>query len=406
MTTVHETTDIEISERARVVDADAHVLEPPRALYELIEPKYRDRAPRLVERDGKEYWEGDLMVRNQSSDKSEEAQRRATGIGGMAGVKRWSDQERFDGGVKFDLNYTEANPGAFNPVERVRVFDEERIDQGVFFPTALLSVQSDPEYATALFRAYNEWLSDFCSHAPGRFFGACAAHLATPETAAAEVRRCAADPHFKAVFLRPNIYIEGTQWWDERYEQFWTACEDSDLPVVFHPLSSDGMRGAGRYFNIHDGSDHRASFLRAPFAHPVDAMFTLGSLISGGVLERHPRLRIGFVECSGGWVVPLLDRLDHRFDHLRQTVTAELTMKPSEYFERQCAIGFDPDEVSLIHGAQQLGADHVMVGSDFPHPDAFYPNFVGMVEDQMGPLTEPERRHVLGDTARVFYRLP
>jgi predicted TIM-barrel fold metal-dependent hydrolase len=285
-------------------------------------------------------------------------------------------------------------------------FEEEGIAQGVFFPTSLLGFNPDVEYAQALARAYNEWLAEFCRFSPQRLFGACATHLGDPEAAAQEVRRCASELGFKAAFLRPCLYIEGTQWWQDVYEPFWRACEECDVAVAFHPLSVDLMPGSARYFRIGDGSEKPGTFLRAPFVHPVDAMFTLGSLICGGVLERHPRLRVGFVECSGGWVVPLLDRLDHRFGHLGQTMRDELSMTPSEYFKRQCWISFDPDEISLAYGAQQLGADRVMVGSDFPHPDAFYPDFVGMVDSRIGALSDEDRRQILGASARAFYKLP
>jgi predicted TIM-barrel fold metal-dependent hydrolase len=388
--------------RVRVVDADCHVLEPPRALYDLIEAKFRDRAPRIVEIDGVEYWEGEPLL---GPAPPGGGRQRASGLAGMAGVARWSDQVSIDGGA-LDLKYTAANPAGFFPGPRLEEFAQEGIDQGVFFPTGLLGYNPDVEYAQALARAYNDWLSEFCRFSPERLFGACATHLADPEAAAREVRRCASDLGFKAAFLRPCLYIEGTQWWQDVYEPFWTACEECDVAVAFHPLSTDAMAGSARYFRIGDGTDPRATFLRAPFVHPVDAMFTLGSLICGGVLERHPRLRVGFVECSGGWVVPLLDRLDHRFDHLGRTMKDDLTMRPSEYFTRQCWISFDPDEVSLAFGAEQLGADRVMVGSDFPHPDAFYPDFVGMVDSRIGSLSADDRRQILGESARAFYRLP
>jgi predicted TIM-barrel fold metal-dependent hydrolase len=304
------------------------------------------------------------------------------------------------------LNYSDANPAGFYPDARLKEFEEEGIEQGVFFPTGLLGFNPDVEYAQALARAYNDWLAEFCSIAPDRLFGACASHLGDPEGAAREVRRCATELGYKVAFLRPCLYIEGTQWWHDVYEPFWRACEDNDVAVAFHPLSTDVMAGTARHFRIWDGRDAAASFLRAPFVHPVDAMFTLGSLISGGVLERHPALRVGFVECSGGWVVPLLDRLDKRYEHLGQTMGEYLKMRPSDYFKRQCWISFDPDEVSLAFSAAEVGADRVMVGSDFPHPDAFYPNFVGMVEHRIGSLNEADHRQILGDSARAFYKLP
>src|SRR5215813_14172781 len=96
-----------------VVDADGHVLEPPTALVDYIDPAYRDRAPRIVARDGKEYWEGDGWFRTGPSP--------ATALAGMAGVARWKDQREVmasDAGP-----YTGANPAGFYPEPRLQVMD-------------------------------------------------------------------------------------------------------------------------------------------------------------------------------------------------------------------------------------------------------------------------------------------
>jgi predicted TIM-barrel fold metal-dependent hydrolase len=382
-----------------VVDADCHILEPPRALHELIDPQFRARAPRIVEVEGVEYWEGDPFFQTGPLDTPQPA----SGVVGMAGVRRWADQSSYTG---TNLKYTDANPAGFFPEARLEEFAAEGIAQGVFFPTVLLRVESDLEYGQALYRAYNDWLSEFCRFSPDRLFGACATHLGDPAEAAKEVRRCATELGMRVAFVRPSLYIDGTQWWDDVYEPFWQACEENDVAVAFHPFTKDALAGSGRHFGLWNNPDPPALFVNVPFGPPVDAMFTLSSLICGGVLERHPGLRIGFVECSGGWAVPLLDRLDQRYEFLGQTMGKYFSMTPSEYFTRQCLISFDPDEPSLAFSAEQLGADRIMVGSDFPHPDAFYPDMLGMVDKQISGLSTDERRCILGESARAFYALP
>src|SRR5438876_10134977 len=88
-----------------VVDADGHVLEPPTALVDYIDPAFKDRAPRIVARDGKEYWAGHTWAHV--------PERPATALAGMAGVARWRDQS--DHTAPEAGPYTRANPAGFYP---------------------------------------------------------------------------------------------------------------------------------------------------------------------------------------------------------------------------------------------------------------------------------------------------
>ena len=113
-----------------VVDADCHILEPPTALYDLIEPKFRDRAPRVIEIDGKQFWEGEPFNKVGGHVSPSQGLAPASGIVGMAGIRRWGDQATYTGG---DLKYTDGNAAGFRPDARLKEFEEEGIDQGVFF---------------------------------------------------------------------------------------------------------------------------------------------------------------------------------------------------------------------------------------------------------------------------------
>jgi predicted TIM-barrel fold metal-dependent hydrolase len=128
-------------------------------------------------------------------------------------------------------------------------------------------------------------------------------------------------------------------------------------------------------------------------------------LIGGGVLERHPGLRVGILEASGGWLVSCLERLDHRFEHLGHTLPDRMKMKPSDYFRRQCWISFDPEEATLELTARLVGANRILIGSDFPHPDAFYPNFVDLLLEAVRNLSTEDQEQILRGSARGFYKM-
>ena len=129
----------------------------------------------------------------------------------------------------------------------------------------------------------------------------------------------------------------------------------------------------------------------------ASAYFTLG-----GICERHPELRVAFLEGTGGWMVPMLERFDHQFKIFGSRDQRTL---PSELFARQCVVSFDPDEVTLAFTAEQLGADKVLWASDYPHPDAKIPGVVKELEEAVSSLPEESRRQVLGASARRFYDL-
>ena len=133
-------------------------------------------------------------------------------------------------------------------------------------------------------------------------------------------------------------------------------------------------------------------------------MHLITGIIAGGKLEKYPNLRFAILESSGGWLISLLERLDHRYEHLGHVVP-HLKMPPTEYFRRQGWISFDPEEATLPLTAQWLGADRIIWGSDFPHPDAFYPNFVEMLNGKIAELTEEEQTQIRGLNAVDFYKI-
>lgn len=93
------------------------------------------------------------------------------------------------------------------------------------------------------------------------------------------------------------------------------------------------------------------------------------ALIEGGVLERHPKLRVGFLEAGCGWLPYWLWRLDEEYKQLAWEVADNVKMKPSEYFRRQCFVAIEPEEPYLEQIIQYIGSDNLLFGSDYPHVD-------------------------------------
>ena len=128
----------------------------------------------------------------------------------------------------------------------------------------------------------------------------------------------------------------------------------------------------------------------------------LAWFVLGGICERHPDLRVAFLEGTGGWMAPMLERFDHQFKIFGSSDQQTL---PSELFERQCVVSFDPDEAALPFTVERLGAERVLWASDYPHPDAKIPGVVKELLDAVAPLPREAQRVVAGGSARAFYRL-
>ncbi|MEI7548665.1 MAG: amidohydrolase, partial [Actinomycetota bacterium] len=95
----------------------------------------------------------------------------------------------------------------------------------------------------------------------------------------------------------------------------------------------------------------------------------LSHLIWGGVLERHPRLKVAFTEQGSGWVVGQIQSMDYTYEgsFLRRDIRDVVRMKPSEYFRRQCWLGSSIFSLAEIEARHDIGVDKIALGMDYPH---------------------------------------
>ncbi|HEX6311040.1 MAG TPA: amidohydrolase family protein [Acidimicrobiia bacterium] len=400
---VTESTEVEL----QFVDADGHVLEHPEKMLEYAPDEYRDRIWHVeTDDDGREWvvWDG-------SRDPA--AVFAYAGTGGMSP----EDQAR---AVAGELRYTEIRPGAFEPEPRLADLDTEGIGQTVLYPTMLLGVagMQDLDLAVAQCRAYNDWLSDFCSAAPDRLFGIAIIPQQDVDAAAAELRRAAEKPNLVGTFIRPNPVIEWKHFHDPVYEPLWRAASDTGWPVGLHPFLAGDVPGAVTGLHLNDVTSPsslaatnrmnlRNIFYTQAIGNPVDMMTSLAFLLAGGVCERFPDLRIIVLETNGGWITPWMERLDHHWKTFGFDVP-DCKRAPSEYFRDQCYISFDADEETLALAAESpyVGDGRIIWASDYPHPDAKFPGTVGELVDNIAGLDAEAQRNIAWRNAQRLYGLP
>jgi uncharacterized protein len=367
-----------------VIDADGHILEPLDLWDKYIDPKFRDRAPRLVKgENGKERLVMDETVVGDGN--------RGIGRIGAVGARQ--------GVVAADtMEYKDGKPGGFDPHARIPDMDADGIDAAFLYPSLGLfsGAIHDPVLAAAVCRAYNRWLADYCKPYPDRLFGVAMLPLQSVELAIDEMRFAKKELGFRGGFIRPNPYSD-KMIHDPHYEPFWQAAEDLDFAIGFHEGASSGMPTVGV-----DRFEGRGA--RHIISHTMEMMLAAMSVIWGGIADRHPKLRVGFLESGGGWIAPWLDRMDRHFDD-QGFNDSGLSMRPSEIFQRNCWISFEPVEGSIKVLADYIGPHKILWATDYPHPDGFFPGAPKMIEERMKGLSPETKHQIMAGGAMGFYGL-
>jgi predicted TIM-barrel fold metal-dependent hydrolase len=285
----------------------------------------------------------------------------------------------------------------FDPPSYVRAMDAQGIDAAVVYPSIGLFVpylpSLTPDESAAACRSYNEWLAGWCAQAPERLSGVGLVPLADVDLAVAEADH-AARLGLVGVLARPN-HLYGRNLGDPAYDALWAAIARAGIVLAVH--EGLGLRGpAGTTI----GTDRFALFAgRHALSHPMEQMAAMASLVFDGALERHPTLRVAFLESGTGWLPYWLNRLDEHLEWL-----APDRPSASELFARQCVISTDPDDGCVAGTVAAVGADHMLWASDFPHPDAVFPGAPAAFAEEAG-LDDATLAALWWDSPRRFYKL-
>lgn len=380
----------------RIVDADRHVTEPIEMWASYLEPAFRAGAPYLEVQAAPESFEqrvnrlGVKAMLPPMSTLMLDGRPVWNGVSERAMVEMaWAVQQRPD-----------SLAISARPEAHVRQLEHSGIDMAFLYPTSALFLlridDMEPARAAAFARAYNSWLYDYCRADPQRLRGVGVLSLHEPALALAELERLVS-LGFRALVLPPNP-VRGRVLSDPAYEPLWAACERHSLAVALHEGTHVRLPEAG-------ADRFHTRFALNACSHPMEQMMGLLALIEGGVLERHPGLRVALLEAGCGWVPYWLWRLDEvAWRHMRGEVAEHVPRKPSEYFRRQCFVSIEPGEPYLPELIGFLGADNLLFGSDFPHLD----HGGEELEEALalrGRLPEDVLRKLLWDNPARFYGL-
>ena len=373
-----------------VIDGDGHVVEVNET-YERIDPAYRDRRPVYTQAS-----KGNIVRLIDGKVWGPQAE------GGFAGI----NGNLFPPKGKA-IHYRRM--GTYNPWARLADMDSDNIDVAVIYPTdeLPLTVTPDAGFAAARAKAYNDWLFDYCQVCPQRLKGIGVVPLQDVDAAVPEMKRAVTELGMVGIQIVCTVR-EVTLLSDLRLDPFWAEAERLNVAIAVHgPALPSFFRG---YFDI-NRPDH---MLEVNYmAHTFAQMMACSNVVTSGVLERFPKLRVAFLEAGGGWVPYWMNRMDE-YNEVAPERWATLSAKPSEYIKSgRVFFSCEPGDEFMSHFIERVGEDAMPFASDYLHFDALFVGetghdgqpYPGTVATLLGRTDVPETavKKMLLDNSLKFY---
>ena len=359
-----------------LISSDSHVIEPPETWTERIDPRYRDRAPRLVAEEEADWWHAEDL-------------RLISFIGGIQPGLRFEEPERMRREGRFD----EVWKGAYLPQERVKDMDADGVDIDILYPTVSLLIYGIREtgYLTAVCDGYNRWLAEFCGAYPDRLKGIAVINIDDVESGVRQLEQAARLGLVGAMV--PAYQPDESGYHSPAYDPLWAAAQDMKVPLSLHVATNrpDPTRG---------------------FATPATsavleywAEVSIANMVLSGVFERFPGLNVVSVEHEAAWAAHFQRQLDYVYT---QRVRREDWPRysdarlPSDFFKSNVLISFQEDGLA-IELRDRIGVETLMWGSDYPHAESTFPKTQEILADILSGVPDSERAMIVGGNAARVY---
>jgi uncharacterized protein len=291
---------------------------------------------------------------------------------------------------------------AYDPRERLKALDTDRVDAEVLFPNppggAFYSF-GDVGYEFDVVRAYNDALADWKQFSDRYLPLVILPYLSEPKTIAREIKRAVGNGHcgvnVAGKMPKSLPHLTAPHWYP-----VWDMCQELNVPIHFH--GSAGL-SAGASAKKWSGYTPRQAHSASTSTSSVTPAQIIPQLIFSGVMERFPRLKCVFAEAGIGGLNYVLAACDHEWE-CRHLWTEGISTRPSETVRRQMYVNFwfEAEGIKLRH---DIGIDNIMWEADFPHVASYYPRSWESIERVLAGVPENDRRKLLYENALHVYQI-
>jgi aminocarboxymuconate-semialdehyde decarboxylase len=321
----------------------------------------------------------------------EEAKRHGKALGvEISADKDGAVRFSFDGGPMYALQQ-----GLTDVEPRFAMMEKGRITFAALDPsTNIIGYDLRGEHAESWCRVYNQCVKEFLKKYSDRFTAMAAVPIQEPERAARVLEHAVAELDFRGAYIATNV---NHRYYDsEDFDPFWAKAQELDVLVVMHPENPAGTELMGSFG------------MRLVCGNPADTTLSLGILIYSGVFDRFPKLKLCTFH-GGGFFPYHMSRFDREFATGKQATrradrpnSPRCTAPPSAYLKNLYFDTLVYDVETLDFLRRKVGAEHLMLGSDFPYILGDW-QCVDKVEAL--PCSELERRAILEDNARKLLKI-
>jgi aminocarboxymuconate-semialdehyde decarboxylase len=274
--------------------------------------------------------------------------------------------------------------------ERLKDMDRMGVDVQAVCPAPYhFFYFTEPDYGAELAREVNEGIAKLVADTPGRFAGLGSVPLQNAELAVRELDYAVKELGLRGVEICTNVNGKNLTDPSLGLEKFFARCEELGVVIFMHPLGyTQADRLTHHYFNNVIGN-------------PLDSTVAVSHLIFDGVMARHPKLKI-VVAHGGGFIAHYWARMDHAW-RARPDCRTIIKRPPSSYLEKFYfdTITFDPEMLKRL--IDRFGADHVVLGTDYPY-DMGEEDPLGLLK-QVKRLPKASRDLVAGGNAARLLKL-
>jgi predicted TIM-barrel fold metal-dependent hydrolase len=372
----------------KLISADSHIVEPPDLYSSRIDPKFRDRAPRMERRRtpaGKEY---DAWIINGMQ------------VGTLGAVMQAGQRFEDPSQIDFLGLWEDVRKGAYDPAAMLAENEEDGVWGSCLQPSQGLFWYRIPDSAllTEICRVYNDWMADFCKANPERLKGIAMLNVDDVAVGVRELER-ARKLGLVGAFI-PVSPLPERPYRDPAYDPLWAAAQDLSMPLLLH-IATNRSGVPGCEFTM-DVSELTGAG-RSTTDHWV--RYSLSAMLFAGVFDRYPRLKVGSVEHETAWIPHWLKQMDFTYRE-RPVFTkgwkSSDGLLPSDYWRRNMFVEFMEDDLG-VQLREHIGVDNMLWGSDYPHAESTWPRSQDFLDRIFAGTSEEERRKITsGNAAKLF----
>jgi len=262
-------------------------------------------------------------------------------------------------------------PAFREPAPRIELMDELGVDRTLMFPTlaSLLEerLRDDPELIHAVIHSLNEWLYETWSFDyEGRIFTTPVISLPIVDRAIEELE-WVLERGARTILVRPAPvpgHRSSRSFAFEEFDPFWQRVQEAGILVSMHASDSGYTRYQGDWTGPQEMLPFRPDAFRMMTMQKRPIEDTMSAAVCHGLLTRFPDLKIASVENGGDWIPHFIEQLEDAHRKMPQAFDED----PVAAFKRNIFVSpFHEDDIAAL--IDIMGTDHILFGSDYPHPE-------------------------------------